>query len=126
MTFTPKWWNANGPPSPTTPMSQLEQQFHEDTTTKSMIRMNRFHSLDLEDDKFMYKHELHDGTFVYSPHPTIKKLKKVLKTTNKLPQQNKFTAKISSLNQTSRTQNSSMSNANIFHDDDFIKSILCM
>ena len=120
MTFTPKWWNANGPPSPTTPMSQLEQQFHEDTTTKSMIKMNRFHPLDLEDEKFMYKHALNDGTFVYSPHPTIKKLKKVLKTTNKLPQQNKFTAKISSLNETFRTQKSSMSHNNNFHGDDFI------
>ena len=81
MTKPPKWWNANGPPSPTTPKRQLELQISQDQSTKNSLTKNRFHQLDNEADEFLFKHQLSDGTFVFTTHPTVKKLHRALKTT---------------------------------------------
>ena len=84
MTKPPKWWSANGPPSPTTPMSQLDMQVQHDRQTSKQIRNNGYYELDNEDDSFMFKHKLSDGTFVFTTHSSVKKLRQVLKTTKQI------------------------------------------
>ena len=84
MTKPPKWWSANGPPSPTTPMSQLDMQVQHDRQTSKQIRNNRYYELDNEDDSFMFKYKLSDGTFVFTTHSSVKKLRQVLKTTKQI------------------------------------------
>ena len=90
MTKPPKWWNANGPPSPTTPLRQLEIQNLQDQSTKKSLTQNRFHDLDNEADEFLYKHQLSDGTFVFTTHPSVKKLHRALKTTRVLKNKKKI------------------------------------
>ena len=90
MTKPPKWWNANGPPSPTTPLRQLEIQNLQDQSTKKSLTQNRFHDLDNETDEFLYKHQLSDGTFVFTTHPSVTKLHRALKTTRVLKKNKKI------------------------------------
>ena len=83
MTDPPKWWKANGPPSPTTPMKQLEMQVLQDKSTCQHIKSNPYYDLDDENENFLYKHQLYDGTFIFTSHPSIKEIHQVLKTTVK-------------------------------------------
>ena len=93
MTRTPKWWSENGPPSPTTPITELYQQVQQDKTTSECLRQNRFYELDMDENTFLHKHELCDGTVVFSMHPTISALHQVLKTTKKANKKSKSPTK---------------------------------
>ena len=84
MTKPLKWWNANGPPSPTTPMRQLELQVLQDKSTSTNLSCNPYFDLDSENNEFLHKHQLSDGTFVFTKHQSIKDLRRVLKTTTKM------------------------------------------
>lgn len=84
MTRTPKWWNENGPPSPTTPIEELYSQVQQDKMTSKLLQENRYFELDHETNKFLYKHNLCDGTVVFTIHPTVSSLHRVLKTTKKM------------------------------------------
>ena len=50
----------------------------------------------MDDNTFLHKHELHDGTVVFTTHPTISSLHRVLKTTKKVNRNLKLSHKISS------------------------------
>ena len=84
MTKLPKWWSDNGPPSPTTPVEALELQVKQDRTTYNCLQHNRYYELDDNKNSFMFKYQLSDGTFVFTTHPSLQKLSKVLKTTKQL------------------------------------------
>ena len=83
MTRPPKWWSATGPPSPTVPIGDLTQQFLQDKTTCDHLRNNRYYELDTAKNTFLHKHELCDGTVVFTVRPTMYELHRVLKTTRK-------------------------------------------
>ena len=92
MTDPPKWWKANGPPSPTTPFKQLELQVLQDKSTYNNIQHNPYFDLDDNNNEFLHKHQLSDGTFIFTTHSSIQDLRRVLKTTAKKSRKNIFPA----------------------------------